>query len=167
MGLADDPGGLDAEYTRDVVRIMNIRLLLCLFCLGCIPDLPDAPAPQSEPRYVFTTTRLQPVSRTEPLPEIPSVKPRRWVAFFTSEHCSPCRTVKREVFPELVKRGLKVSDQRGADVLIIDVDKRPEMLGRHKVDTLPCWIFCDEQVETSREVGAMDADEVQQMLRGK
>ena len=153
---------------------MNLRLLLTLFCLGCVPESPDyAPAPPtpSEPKYAFTVERVQPIkpiASVEPLPPANDrTTPRRWVALFMSDRCPPCKRIERDILPALRKRGLSVSETRGGDVYVIDVDKRPDLARKHSVDVVPCWLFCDLEVETARELGVMTADEITSRLRGE
>lgn len=77
---------------------------------------------------------------------------------FSATWCGPCRMVR----PEVEALSGEVGDK--ARVVMLDVDKSPEIGQAYGVRGIPCFIVLKDGKEASRMVGAIPKSEMRRML---
>lgn len=84
------------------------------------------------------------------------------VLVLTAKWCGPCQQMVRNTYPPLIARGWRVSDygvktEKDPHVILIDVDKHPELMKRFQVTNLPTIVSWTGRSEAARRIGYLDA----------
>jgi len=125
------------------------------------------PSYQNYPTYYYEpiTTYYYSVEpqAVQPQKQAPQVKKEtvdlkgRHILFFTSKYCIPCKTFINKDMPILVKKGWEPF------IVIVDVDKYPELVAKFKVEATPTYIIVEDGKEIDSIEGYVDAAAVTQM----
>lgn len=86
----------------------------------------------------------------------------RAVLVFHASWCGPCGQMDQTTYPPLKQRGWRVSNygaatDREPHVVLIDVDKHPDLMKRFRVTELPTIVSWTGRSEQARRTGYLDA----------
>lgn len=84
------------------------------------------------------------------------------VLVFTAKWCGPCKQMVQSTYPPLRQRGWRVSEygvtsEKDPHVILIDVDRHPELMKSFTVTQLPTIVSWTGRSESARRIGYLDA----------
>ena len=108
--------------------MLCIKLLAAVLCCQFSVSVESVP--------VFSVTVDSPAVTPKTVsPDPPPQASRKYLAFFTSKHCGPCQTWKRNVLPRLKAAGYHVE--------LVDMDLPSSQQYRDNIPRYPGFVVCD------------------------
>ena len=85
------------------------------------------------------------------------------ILFFSADWCGPCKTIKKDVFPDLKSKNWRIGTDSDSHIYLIDSDKQPEMLSDYEVNALPTLIRLKDGKVVDRLVGTVSSKQITDM----
>jgi thioredoxin-like negative regulator of GroEL len=85
--------------------------------------------------------------------------------YFTATWCAACRA-NEKTFAALRSRGWKIGPGEENHIQIIDLDLRPDLKSRYRVNAIPAWVLIDDGRELRRRCGPLDPFAVGRLFGG-
>ncbi len=87
----------------------------------------------------------------------------RSVLFFTATWCGPCLNAKQELRAWMEPSGWTFHETEPAYVQIVDCDKRPDLVARYGVRTIPHFVLIAADGRKLRESGYSDRRTIERL----
>lgn len=108
--------------------------------------------------------RCEPASGTATAADRPMPRRKR-LLYFTAVWCAACRT-NETTLAALESRGWTIGSGEENHVQTVDLDARPDLRTRYRVDAVPAWILIDDDRELRRRYGPLDPFVVGRLFGG-